>query len=89
MCSKGDIMVGGKHACDCDGTCCESFARKREGRDSFSSSLSHPSHTISIDCEAVKCIYNADYRCKAEKVAIKGNSANSSMETVCATFKEK
>ncbi|HCI23437.1 MAG TPA: DUF1540 domain-containing protein, partial [Lachnospiraceae bacterium] len=41
------------------------------------------------DCEAVKCIYNADYRCKAEKVAIKGNSANSSMETVCATFKEK
>ena len=89
MCSKGDIMVGGKHACDCDGTCCESFAQKREGRDSFSSSLSHPSHTISIDCEAVKCIYNADYRCKAEKVAIKGNSANSSMETVCATFKEK
>ena len=49
----------------------------------------HPSPTISIDCEAVKCIYNADYRCKAEKVAIKGNSANSSMETVCATFKEK
>ena len=23
LCSKGDIMVGGKHACDCDGTCCE------------------------------------------------------------------
>ena len=20
LCSKGDIMVGGKHACDCDGT---------------------------------------------------------------------
>ena len=58
LCSKGDIMVGGKHACDCDGTCCESFAQKREGRESFSNSLSHPSHTISIDCEAVKCIYN-------------------------------
>mgnify|MGYP000784567878 CR=1 FL=1 len=28
LCSKGDIMVGGKHACDCDGTCCESFAQK-------------------------------------------------------------
>ena len=49
LCSKGDIMVGGKHACDCDGTCCESFAQKREGRESFSNSLSHPSHTISID----------------------------------------
>ena len=45
LCSKGDIMVGGKHACDCDGTCCESFAQKREGRESFSNSLSHPSHT--------------------------------------------
>ena len=75
-CCKGDIMVG-----------CESF-HKRDGS-SFVSAISHPSPTISIDCEAVKCIYNADYRCKAEKVAIKGNSANSSMETVCATFKEK
>lgn len=62
LCSKGDIMVGGKHACDCDGTCCESFAQKREGRESFSNSLSHPSHTISIDCEAVKCIYNSNYK---------------------------
>lgn len=65
LCSKGDIMVGGKHACDCDGTCCESFAQKREGRESFSNSLSHPSHTISIDCEAVKCIYNSNYKCVA------------------------
>ena len=39
LCSKGDIMVGGKHACDCDGTCCESFAQKREGRESFSNFL--------------------------------------------------
>ena len=25
LCSKGDIMVGGKHACKMDETCCESF----------------------------------------------------------------
>ena len=75
LCSKGDIMVGGKHACDCDGTCCESFAQKREGRESFSNSLSHPSHTISIDCEAVKCIYNSNYKCVAEHVDIKGCGA--------------
>ena len=31
LCSKGDIMVGGKHACCCDQTCCESFVQKREG----------------------------------------------------------
>ena len=76
LCSKGDIMVGGKHACDCDGTCCESFAQKREGRESFSNSLSHPSHTISIDCEA-------------EHVDIKGCGASDCRETACATFSEK
>ena len=85
----GDIMVGGKHACDCDGTCCESFAQKREGRESFSNSLSHPSHTISIDCEAVKCIYNSNYKCVAEHVDIKGCGASDCRETACATFSEK
>lgn len=88
LCSKGDIMVGGKHACDCDGTCCESFAQKREGRESFSNSLSHPSHTISIDCEAVKCIYNSNYKCVADHVDIKGCGASDCRETACATFRK-
>lgn len=86
-CCKGDIMVGGKHACEADCTCCESF-RERKG-DSFSNAISHPSQTISIDCEAIKCIYNNDYRCHATHVDIKGNQAKSSMETLCATFQEK
>ena len=86
-CCKGDIMVGGKHSCDCEDTCCESF-HKRSG-DSFTSAVSHPSQQISIDCEAVKCIYNTDYRCSAEHVDIKGNHAGTSGETLCATFREK
>ena len=60
LCSKGDIMVAGKHACNCDDTCCESFDHKREGADSFTSSIAHPSKTISIDCEAVKCVHNSN-----------------------------
>ena len=86
-CCKGDIMVGGKHADNSDGTSCESF-RERKG-DAFTSAISHPSSTISIDCEAVKCMYNSDYRCHAEHVDIKGSNAKTSTETVCATFKEK
>ena len=86
-CCKGDIMVGGKHSCDCEDTCCESF-HKRSG-DSFTSAVSHPSQHISIDCEAVKCMYNTDYRCHAEHVDIKGNHAGTSGETLCATFREK
>lgn len=89
LCSKGDIMVGGKHACNCEDTCCESFAAKREGKESYTSSLSHPSNVISIDCEAVKCMYNQNYKCVAEHVDIRGGHANDSRETACATFTEK
>ncbi len=89
LCCKGDIMVGGKHASVSDGTCCESFARQREGFDAFTSSISHPSKTISIDCEAVKCIYNSNYKCSANHVDIKGSGACDCEETACATFAER
>ena len=44
---------------------------------------------ISIDCEAVKCMYNENYRCSAEHVDIRGCGAKGCRETSCATFKEK
>ncbi len=89
LCSKGDIMVGGKSACCTDETCCESFAQRREDRDVFKNAACRPSKTISIDCEAVKCAYNSNYKCVAEHVDIKGNGADTSRGTLCATFKEK
>ena len=89
LCSKGDIMVGGKHACSCGETCCGSFIQRREGQDAFKSSVLHPSKTISIDCEADKCVYNSNYKCVAEHVDISGVKAKESMETACATFKER
>ena len=89
LCCKGDIMVGGRHADNCDDTCCESFAERREGHESFTSSLAHPSKVISIDCEAVNCIYNSNYRCRADHVDIRGGKANNSKETNCGTFTER
>ena len=88
-CCKGDIMVGGKHATNMQETCCESFAEKREGHDSYTSSLQHPSKVISIDCEAVKCVYNSNYKCVAEHVDISGLGACDCRETACATFRER
>lgn len=87
LCSKGDIMVGGKQACDSEGTCCESFTERRDG--AFTSAMEHPSRTISIDCEAVKCVYNSDYKCVADHVDIKGCGACNCRETNCATFSER
>ena len=89
LCSKGDIMVGGKRADKAEDTCCESFLQEREGMAAFRNAISHPSKIISIDCEAVKCIYNNNYKCVAEHVDIKGHSACDCKETACATFKEK
>ena len=89
LCSKGDIMVGGKYADKFEDTCCESFAARKEGKDVYTSSLSHPSVVISIDCEAVKCVYNQNYKCVAEHVDIRGGHAGESKGTACATFTEK
>ena len=86
-CCKGDIMVGGENACDCDETCCESFAEKRG--DSFTSAMEHPSPTISIDCEASKCMYNSNYKCVADHVEIRGASACNCRDTACNTFQER
>ncbi|MBQ7972143.1 MAG: DUF1540 domain-containing protein [Lachnospiraceae bacterium] len=86
LCCKGDILVGGTHAKESGSTCCESFVQKKS--DSYTSATAHPSNTISIDCEAVNCVYNADYKCKAKKVDILGNGALNSAGTSCGTFKE-
>lgn len=86
-CCKGDIMVGGRHACCDDDTCCESFSEA--GRDRYTSALEHPSKVISIDCEAVNCMYNSNYKCTADHVDIKGCGACDCRETACATFTEK
>jgi len=86
-CSKGDILVGGKHASNSEETSCQSFAEKRDN--SVSSAMEHPCATIYIDCEACKCIYNSDYKCAAAHVEINGSNACSCRETACATFKEK
>lgn len=87
-CCKGDIMVGGKNAVRKDDTCCDSF-RERKEEGSYTSAVLHPSQTISIDCEAEKCVYNNNYKCHAEHVDIKGCGACDCRETTCATFKEK
>ena len=68
----------------------ESYStQRREGTDSFKSSVVHPSKTISIDCEAVKCMYNSNYKCHADHVDIKGCGACDCRGTECATFTEK
>lgn len=88
LCSKGDILVGGKNACTCDETCCESFSQAKEGRTSFRNSVGQPGGTIRIDCKAQKCIHNVNCECVADRVDIKGCGACDCEGTACATFVE-
>ena len=70
LCSKGDIMVGASTPVTVTEPAVKAL-RRRERAGFFQQLLSHPSHTISIDCEAVKCIYNSNYKCVADHVDIK------------------
>ena len=49
----------------------------------------YPDRMTQIDCEAVKCRYNTNYKCQAEHVDMRGSRAGDRRETACATFVER
>ena len=86
-CSKGDILVVGENAKECQDTCCESFQERRQ--ESARSSMGSPSAKIDIKCEAVNCKYNNQCICHAQQVDISGAAACKCEETECVTFDDK
>ncbi|MCD7739404.1 MAG: DUF1540 domain-containing protein [Lachnospiraceae bacterium] len=86
-CCKGDIMVGGRDAVTESDTCCESFADQRG--DFYANMMESPKEMIHVDCEAVRCIYNDNYKCRAEQINIQGDHADTCGDTLCATFTER
>ena len=87
LCCKGEISVGTTGAKNETGTCCDSFMQ--QGEQVYQNSTCHASSLIDIDCEAVKCIYNDNYKCKAKKVDILGNGAMNREGTLCGTYREQ
>lgn len=82
LCCKGDILVGENGFGENKEIQCDSF-REKGMMDNFSSSLDHPCETISIDCEADKCVYNSNYKCVAKHVNIRGLGSGSAE---CSTY---
>ena len=90
LCCKGEICIGGDHARCSDDTCCENYVLQREGmgvKNSYTSSISHPSENVSVDCEAASCIYNDRYKCIAEHVDISGRGSTHKEGTCCRTYR--
>ena len=84
LCTKGDILVGGKDAACPNETCCESFSAAGNYRNACGCGSSN----VSIDCEASSCAFNKSSKCTAGHVEIKGSGAVQCGETECATFIE-
>ncbi|MCB7317323.1 DUF1540 domain-containing protein [Lacrimispora sp. 210928-DFI.3.58] len=86
-CCKNAILVDGDKAKDSGDTCCASFDENRGGM--FTNLFKTPETRLDVTCDAVKCIYNDDHRCTAEKISINGNGASEFDQTRCSTFKVK
>ncbi len=83
-CCKHEIMVGKTGSTTSKETECASFVCAKE---SPSNSTKEPNVELSIICEAEKCVYNDNKRCRAKQVDINGSSAHMPYETACSTFK--
>nr|UWI48973.1 DUF1540 domain-containing protein [Clostridioides difficile] len=78
-CYAGSIKVDGMQATTTGNTYCASFEDKYTSGITSRSNDTNQVDTDNIHCEAVKCKYNKNELCKAEKVHI--NSGNASCET--------
>lgn len=86
-CCKRAITVEGREAGQARETCCASFDENRGG--AFTNLFKTPETRLEISCDAVKCIYNEDNRCRAERIGITGEGANQCGDTKCSTFKAR
>ncbi len=65
-------------------TCCGSFDENKGGL--FKNVFKTPESSLSVDCEAVQCIYNDNRHCAAAKIGIAGDGASRAEQTLCTTF---
>lgn len=99
LCSANRIEVNGMSALTSTSTQCMTFAKKGfvnalinvtninipgEIRQMVSNDGIHM-YPI-VDCNAVKCLYNKEKQCHADRVIISGTQAHDSKETYCETF---
>lgn len=86
-CCKNAIMVDGPQAVIPEETCCASFDENKGGV--FTNLFKTPESRLDISCEAVKCVYNEDHRCVAERIGISGEGAKDCTQTRCNSFKSR
>ena len=86
-CCKSAILVDGHEAVQPNDTCCASFDENKGG--AFTNLFKTPETRLEVECDAVKCVYNEDRRCAAERIDIAGDGACDCGQTRCSTFKAR
>ena len=86
LCIREGIRVDGPTADSKDDTCCNSFTQRAENYSNVVSRHTSAEPETAIQCDAVNCSYNKEYKCMAPSVDISGSAASTSRETRCSTF---
>ena len=86
LCIREGIQVDGPTADNKDDTCCNSFTQRAENYSNVVSRHTSAEPETAIQCDAVNCSYNKEYKCMAPSVDISGSAASTSLETCCSTF---
>ena len=93
-CSKSMIKVTGFDANKEDETNCSSYHRKdRIAFDSYNLEIGTIDDIIteylSVNCDAVNCLYNRNLLCYAKDIKIDGTNAKKYIDTFCSSFVNK
>jgi len=93
-CSKSVIKVSGIDAIRELETSCQSFqAKTRVAHDNYNLEIATLDNIISdhvsVNCEAMNCLFNRNYLCYAKEIKIDGTTANKKEETFCHSFINK
>ena len=86
LCIREGIKVDGPSADTKSDTCCNSFTQRAENYSNVVSRHTAAEPETDIQCDAINCSFNKDFKCMAPSVYISGAHASMAKETQCSTF---
>ncbi|QHI73417.1 DUF1540 domain-containing protein [Aminipila terrae] len=84
QCCRPSIHVNGETAHVSSDTACQSFAERTQNQMISGVQYDSPNHSLSIDCDAQRCIYNQNEKCSADSVCISYGYTG----TECSSFEQ-
>ncbi len=84
-CCRPSINVNGATAYSLSDTGCQSFTENTQTQMINGTHYDSPNQSLSVNCDAHRCIYNKNQVCTADSICINYGS----LGTECSSFKQK